>query len=294
MKKSQGEKIFQFFNVIIMIGLCIVMLYPLWHIFMASISDPVRIYADRGFYLLPKGKISLQGYRLVFENPNIVTGMLTTLFYVFAGTILCMVVTIMGAYVLSRKNLYWNRPVTKLIVFTMYFQGGLIPFFILVKNLGLLNSHWAVILPFVLNTWNLIVLRTAFAGMPQSLIDSAQIDGASQWRILWQIVVPVSRATVAVIALFYGVRFWNEWFNPSIFLMDKEKYPLQLVLREILLKNNTNSMTQIGQVGQMGQEKFRMLVKYCTIIVSTVPILTIYPFIQKYFVSGVMIGSLKE
>ena len=113
----------------------------------------------------------------------------------------------MGAYVLSRKNLYWNRLITKLIVFTMYFQGGLIPFFILVKNLGLLNSHWAVILPFVLNTWNLIVLRTAFAGMPQSLIDSAQIDGASQWRILWQIVVPVSRATVAVIALFYGVRF---------------------------------------------------------------------------------------
>lgn len=294
MKKTKGEKIFQIVNYGVMILLCIVMLYPLWHILMASISDPIHIYADRGFYLFPKGKIGFQGYGLVFQNPNIVTGMLNTLFYVTVGTILCMLVTITGAYVLSRKNVYWNKLILKLIIFNMYFQGGLIPFFILVKNMGLLNSKWAVILPFILNTWNLIVLRTAFLSMPQSLIESAKIDGASEWRILWQIVAPISRATVAVIALFYAVRFWNEWFNPSILLTDKEKYPLQLVLREILLKNNTGAMTQISAVGQMGQEKFRMLVKYCTIIVSTVPILIVYPFIQKYFVSGVMIGSLKE
>lgn len=294
MKRSSGEKAFQVFDYILMVFLCVIMLYPLWHIFMSSISDPVLLYADRGFYFWPKGQVSFKGYQLVFENPNIITGMFNTLFYVLTGTILSMFITIMGAYVLSRRGVYWNRFIMKMIVFTMYFQGGLIPFFILVKNMQLLNSRWAIILPFVINTWNLIVLRTSFQSVPQSLIESAKIDGASEWKILWRIVIPVSKATLAVITLFYAVRFWNEWFNPSLFLTDKGKYPLQLVLREILLKNDTSSMVQVSAVGQLGQERFRMLVKYCTIIVSTVPILVIYPFVQKYFVAGVMVGSLKE
>lgn len=294
MKKTPGEKIFQVCNYCIMIILCVIMLYPLWHIFMASISDPILLYADRGFYFWPKGHISFRGYELVFENPNIITGMLNTLLYMSAGTILGMFVTIMGAYALSRRGLYWNRYIMKMIVFTMYFQGGLIPFYLLIKDLGLLNSRWSIVLPFLINTWNFIVLRTAFMSMPQSLVESARIDGASEWRILWQIVVPVTKATVAVITLFYAVRFWNEWFNPSLYLQDKTKYPLQLVLREILLKNDTSSMVQMSAVGQLGQEYYRMLVKYCTIIVSTVPILVVYPFVQKYFVSGMMVGSLKE
>lgn len=269
-------------------------LYPMWHIFMSSISDPVLLYANRGFYFLPKGQISFRGYGLVFENPNMMSGFANTTFYVFAGTILCMFVTILGAYVLSRKNVYWNKLVMGMIILTMYFQGGLIPFYMQVKNMRLLDNRWVIILPILVNTWNLIVLRTSFAQVPESLIESATIDGASHWRIVWQIVFPVSKATISVITLFYAVRFWNEWFNPSIFLSDKGKWPIQLVLRDILLKNDTSSMTQIGSVGQSGQERYRMLVKYCTIIVSTIPILVIYPFIQKYFVSGVMIGSLKE
>lgn len=294
LKRSMGERVFAVFTYIFMTIIGLVTLYPLWHIFMSSISDPVILYADRGFYFLPKGEISFRGYGLVFENPNVITGFSNTAFYVIVGTLLCMFSTILGSYVLSRKDVYWNKFVMAMVIFTMYFQGGLIPFYIQVKNMNLLESRWSIILPIMINTWNLIVLRTAFAQVPESLVESAKIDGASHWRIVWQIVLPVSKATISVITLFYAVRFWNEWFNPSIFLNDRTKWPIQLVLRDILLKNDTSSMTQIGSVGQTGQERYRMLVKYCTIIVSTVPILVIYPFIQKYFVSGVMIGSLKE
>lgn len=292
--RTRGEKIFSVFNYIIMILISIVTLYPLWHIFMASISDPVIVYAERGFYLWPKGQVSLRGYELVLENPNILIGFANTAFYLVAGTVLCMFFTIIGAYVLSRKGLYWNRPVMKLIIFTMYFQGGLIPFYIQVKNMGMLDSRWSIIIPTLITTWNLIVLRTGFSSVSEHLIESAKIDGASDWRIIWQIVVPISKATIAVITLFYAVRFWNEWFNPSIFLSEKNKWPIQLVLREILLKNDTSSMTQVGSVGQLGQERYRLLVKYCTIIIATVPILVVYPFVQRYFVAGMMVGSVKE
>ncbi|WP_291956751.1 carbohydrate ABC transporter permease [Mahella sp.] len=240
------------------------------------------------------GEISLKGYELVFQDPNIISGFLNTLLYVGVGTALGLVLTIMGAYVLSRKGLYWNSLVMKLIVFTMYFQGGLIPFFIMVKNMGLMDSRLAIILPTAVNTWNLIVMRTAFATVPDSLIESAKLDGASEWRTMWVIAVPVIQATVAVIALFYAVGRWNEWFNPSLFLTSKDKWPLQLLLREILLKNSTQAMTQLGSVGQSQQEMYRLLVKYCTIMVATVPILVVYPFLQRYFIHGVMIGSIKE
>ena len=292
--RSRGEYIFAVFNYIILTAICVVTLYPLWHIAMASISDPVQVLSQRGLFLLPAGDISFMGYKLVLENPNIATGFLNSLFYVGVGTLLCMVVTIPGAYVLSRKGLFWNRPIMLMIVFTMYFQGGLIPFYIMVRNMGLLENRWSILLPLLVNTWNLIILRTAFAGVPDSLIESAKIDGASILKTIWHIVLPVSRATVAVIVLFYAVRFWNEWFNPSIFLTDRRLWPIQLVLRDILIRNDTRGMTQIGVIGQSSQEAYRMLIKYCTIMVATVPILVIYPFVQRYFVSGIMIGSLKE
>lgn len=294
LKQTLGERIFSVFNYILLFVICVICLYPLWHVAMASISDPIIVYARRGFYLWPVGQISLKGYKLVLENPNILSGFLNTLFYVVVGTALSMFVTILGAYVLSRKGLYWNKIVMKLIIFTMYFQGGLIPFFLMVKQMGLMDSRWAIILPTTVSTWNLIVMRTAFTTVPDSLIESAKLDGASEWRIVWSIALPVVQATVAVIVLFYAVGRWNEWFNPAIFLSSKDKYPLQLVLREILLKNDTKSMTQLGVVGQSQQESYRLLVKYCTIIVATVPILVIYPFLQRYFIQGVMIGSIKE
>lgn len=291
--RTRGEKVFEVFNVIFMLLLCLVTLYPVWHVLMASVSDPNILYTDRGFYFLPKGAISFRGYQLVMDNPNIVSGFINTIVYLIAGTVMCMFVTITGAYTLSRKGVYWNKWIMKGIIVTMYFQGGLIPFYIQMKNFHLLDNPLAILLPLMVNTWNLIVLRTAFTGVPESLIESAKLDAASDWRILWQIVVPVSKATVAVITLFYAVRFWNEWFYPSLFLSSKEKWPLQLVLREILLKNDTNSMTQLSAVGQTGAERYRILVKYCTIIVATVPIFVVYPLVQKYFVAGVMVGSVK-
>ena len=290
---TNGEKAFAVFNYVFMTLLCIICVYPLWYVLVCSISDPILLYAQRGIMYWPLGEWSFKGYKLVVENPNIPIGFRNTLIYMGVGTLLNMFLTTMAAYGLSRKNCYWNGFIMKFIAFTMYFQGGLIPFYLMVKGVGLLDTYSGIILPVAVNTWNLIVMRTAFAGIPDSLEESARLDGANDWIILWRIFFPLAQATVAVIALFYAVNWWNNWFNPSIFLSSKTKYPLQLVLREILLKNDTSAMTQIGSVGQSQQEQFRMLVKYCTIIVATVPILVVYPFLQRYFVKGVMIGSIK-
>ncbi len=290
---TRGEKVFQVFNYIIMAILCVICIYPLWYVLVCSISDPILLYAQRGIMAWPLGEWSMKGYKLVMENPNIPIGFRNTLIYMGAGTLINMFLTTTAAYGLSRKNCYWNGTIMKFISFTMYFQGGLIPFYLMVKGMGLLDTYAGIILPVAVNTWNLVVMRTSFAGIPDSLEESARLDGANDWTILWRIFFPLAQATVAVIALFYAVTWWNNWFNPSIFLSSKDKYPLQLVLREILLKNDTSSMTQIGSVGQSQQEQFRMLVKYCTIIVATVPILVVYPFLQRYFVKGVMIGSIK-
>ncbi len=291
--RTRGEKSFAVFNYIFMTLLCVICIYPLWYVLVASLSDPVLLYMQRGILVWPLGEWSVRGYQLVMENPNIPLGFRNTLIYLGIGTFINMLITTMAAYGLSRKDCYWNGKIMKLIAFTMYFAGGLIPFYLMVKNMNLLDTYSGIILPVMVNTWNLIVMRTAFAGIPDSLEESARLDGANDWTILWRIFFPLAQATIAVIALFYAVGWWNNWFNPSIFLSSKSKYPLQLVLREILLKNDTSAMTQVGSIGQSQQEQYRMLVKYCTIIVATVPILIVYPFLQRYFVKGVMVGSIK-
>jgi putative aldouronate transport system permease protein len=293
MRQSTGEKVFGVFNALLLVVLCVVTIYPLWHVLMASFSDPIVVFSRRGFFFSPIPPINFLGYKLVLENPNITTGFFNTIFYVVIGTLLSMFLTILGGYVLSRKGVYWNKLIMKIIVFTMYFQGGLIPFYLMVKNMGLMDNRWSIILPIAVNTFNLIIMRTAFYGVPDSMVESAKIDGASEWTVIWRIMVPLAQATVAVIALFYGVRMWNEWFNPSIFLSSKDKFPLQLILREILINNDTSGMRNVGVIGQTSQESYRLLVKYCTIIVGTVPILVVYPFLQRYFVKGIMIGGVK-
>ena len=291
--RTNGEKSFAVFNYVFMTLLCIICLYPLWYVLVSSLSDPILLYMQRGIMVWPIGEWSMRGYQLVMENPNIPNGFRNTLIYLVVGTTANMFITTMVAYGLSRKDCYWNAKIMKLIAFTMYFGGGLIPFYLMVKGMNLIDKYSGIILPVLVNTWNLIVMRTAFAGIPDSLEESARLDGANDWTILWRIFFPLAQATIAVIALFYAVYWWNNWFNPSLFLSSKEKYPLQLVLREILLKNDTSSMTQLGAVVQSQQEQYRMLVKYCTIIVATVPILVVYPFLQRYFVKGVMVGSIK-
>lgn len=294
-KNSVGGKIFDTVNVILMILLMTICIYPLLYVLFASLSDPYELMKHRGLLLKPMG-FTLNGYSLVFSNPSIMKGFLNTMFYVVAGTSINLLLTCMSAYVLSRKDLLLGKPLMLMVTIPMFFSGGLIPFYLQVQRLGLINTRWAIILPSAISVWNLIVMRTAFKSIPESLIESAKIDGANDFTVLFKIVIPVSKATLAVIGLFYAVSQWNSWFNAMIFLRDRSKYPLQLILREILISNETREMMNMpkGSSQFIKADAYKTLIKYSTVIVSTIPILCVYPFLQKYFVKGVMIGSVKE
>ena len=291
-KKTIGERIFDICNAMFMILLMFISFYPILHVLNASFSDPNNLMAHTGPILHPLG-FTLKGYELVFKNPNIWSGYKNTLIYLVTGTAINLLMTSMGAYVLSRKGANLVRPLMFIITFTMYFGGGLIPFYLMMKNLGLINNIWAMILPGAISTYNLIVMRTSFMAIPESLIESAKLDGANDFVILFKIILPLSKAILAVMALFYGVAYWNSWFNAMIFLKDRTLFPLQLILREILISNDQASMSQ-GMTSPTQQDLYKPLIQYCTIIVGTVPIFLVYPFLQKYFTKGVMIGSLKE
>lgn len=292
-KRTIGEKIFDSMNVIFMIFMMIICAYPMLYVLFASISDPSALSQHQGILYRPLG-FTLKGYKLVLDNPNITMGYVNTIFYVVVGTAVNLLVTSIGAYVLSRKNLFWGSLIMFMITFTMFFGGGLIPYYLTIQKLGLLNKRLALIIPGAISTWNLIVMRTSFMSIPDSLEESARIDGANDFTILFRIILPLSKATLAVMALFYAVGHWNGWFNAMIFLRDRKLFPLQLFLREILISNDTNTMQRITDMSQLGeQDLYKSLVQYCTVIVATVPILFIYPFLQKYFVKGVMIGSIK-
>lgn len=243
--------------------------------------------------ILPRG-FTTAAYNMVFKNPNILTGYKNTLIVLIAGTSINLLITSFGAYVLSRKNFAIRKAMMIGIIFTMYFSGGLIPSYLLTYNtLGLGNNLLALILPGAISTWNLIVMRTSFMSIPDSLEESATIDGANDFIILFRIILPVSLPVVAVMILFYGVGHWNSWFSAMVYLRDRELYPLQLILREILILSSTDSM-MIDMVGAgEDREALGESIKYATIIVATLPILFVYPFLQKYFVKGVMVGALK-
>lgn len=290
-KRSSGETVFLWFNVTFMLLLCFATLYPFVYILLASLSDPTEISRFRGMLLYPKG-FSLDAYAAVLQNPMVLTGYRNTLFYVIAGTAINLVMTTLGAYALSRRNVYFRNHIMLFIVITMVFSGGLIPSFLLINNLGMLNTPWALLLPGAINSFNLIIMRTAFQTIPASLEESARIDGANDWVIMTRIIIPLSMPVIAVMILWYAVGHWNSYFNALIYLRDRELFPLQLVLREILISNSTdNMMTGAATSDRMD---IGITIKYATIIVSTLPILVLYPFLQKYFVHGVMIGALKE
>jgi putative aldouronate transport system permease protein len=293
MKRLKRDSLtFNLINNSVVVILTVIFLYPMWHIIMASFSKPINLINQIGLMGFPLG-FSLDGYKAVIRNPNIMTGYGNTIFYVVLGTVLNVLMTVLGAYVLSRKNFLLKKPLTLLIVMTMYINAGMIPNFLLIKYLGLYNSRMALILPGLIGTWNLIVMRTSFNQIPRSLEESALIDGAGEFTILFKIILPVSKATIAVIGLFYAVGHWNAWFSAVIYLRDRIKYPLQLFLREILLiqaaMGNAEGGDSLADLFYLAES-----IKYCSIVVSTLPILMIYPMVQKYFVTGVMMGSLKE
>jgi putative aldouronate transport system permease protein len=292
-RKSVPEFFFDLFNVTVMGLLSLLFVYPLLYVVFASFSEPAELIKHSGLLLYPLG-FSISGYRMVFSTPHVLSGYLNTAFYVIAGVAVNMLMSSLGAYVLSRKQLYIRRSLTLGIVFTMYFSGGLIPFFLVVRGLGLYNSRLALILPVAINTWNMIIIRTAFSQIPASLEEAARIDGANDFTILFKVIIPVAKSTIAVMVLFYAVQHWNAWFNAMIFLRDRGKYPLQLFLREVLLSGSLNNVNTTALSDDFENALTLNLIKYCTIVISTAPILCVYPFLQKYFAKGVLIGSVKE
>ncbi|MCL2059616.1 MAG: carbohydrate ABC transporter permease [Oscillospiraceae bacterium] len=288
-KRSAGEWVFDTCNTVFLACIAFTALYPFVFIFLYSISDPTRMMGRIGIILWPRG-FQAEAYRMVFMNPMITTGYLNTLFYLFFGLLINMVMTMTAAYALSRRGVKFKRIISLFIIFTMFFSGGLIPFYLQVRAYGLLDSRLALLLPSAMSAFNLIIMRTGFETVPISLEESAKLDGATHLQICFRIIVPLSLPVIAVITLYYGVYHWNAWYHAMIFIRTRDLYPLQLILREILIANQTdNMMVESGIVAALGEA-----IKYATIIVATLPVLCVYPFLQRYFVKGIMIGAVKE
>jgi putative aldouronate transport system permease protein len=288
--RSVGEKLFDIFNYVLLTVITLCTLYPLIYVLFASLSDPTRYMQHSGILWKPLD-MTFNAYRLVFDNPMIIQGYLNTFLIVSGGLVLNITLTAFGAYALSRKGLRYRKQLMLFIVFTMFFSGGLIPLYFTVKGLELTNTLWSLIIPQAISAFNLIIMRTAFEAVPDSLEESAKIDGANEFVILFRIMMPLCMPVIAVMLLYYGVSHWNSWFQAMIYLQDRSLYPLQLVLRELLLLNDASSMASGasgGEVAVIGET-----LKHATIIVATVPILLVYPFLQKYFVKGALIGAIK-
>ena len=289
-KRTSGERAFDVINAIVMILLALICLYPLFHVLFSSFSDPAALMAHEGPIIWPVGTPTLKGYEITLNNRSLGIGFRNTLIYMCAGTLLNVFLTSMAAYILTRSYFRIRKLMTKAMIFTMYFSGGIIPLFIIVTSIKIYDTPLAVILPTAISTYNVIITRTFFQNIPESMEESAIIDGAGDWTIYARIIMPLSKAVIAVITLYYAVGHWNSWFNAMIFLRDRTLYPLQLFLRELLILNNSANEASSDFIEL---SMARDLVKYCTIIVSTVPILAVYPFAQRYFVQGVMIGAVK-
>lgn len=288
--RTPARTVFLIVDYIILAMVGLVCLAPMWHTLCASFSSPQALAANKGLLIFPGGEMTFKGYEIVFQNMSIWKSYLNTLIYVFGGTFLGITMTSLGAYTLSRKYFLPAGTLMLFISFTMLFNGGLIPNYILIQKLGLLDNRLALILPTAISVFNLVILRTSFLGIPDSLEESAKLDGANDMQIFLKIIIPLSKASLAVIILFIAVMHWNSWFSASLYLTSRSKYPLQIVLREILVDGNTN-MTSGGANASISV--YKTLIKYCTVIVATLPILAIYPFIQKYFTKGVMVGAIK-
>ncbi len=294
-KESRNDRIFNAFNLILITLFFLAVLYPLYFVVICSFSNPNAVAAGK-VYLIPK-QITLDAYKVVFANSDILLGYRNTIFYTVVGTLVNLALTLTAAYALSRKNFIGRNVIMFLIVFTMYFSGGMIPTYLTVRNLGLLNTWWAMILPAGISTYNLIVARTFFQnGVPAEIEEAARIDGCSTFQVFGKIVLPLSKALIGVLTLYYAVAHWNSYFDALIYLTSaREKIPLSLVLREILILNTMKSAAGSSADGELAvyYANLAQQLKYALIVVSSVPLLIVYPFLQKYFDKGVMLGSIK-
>ena len=290
-KLLRQDRRFYFCVNVVLTLLVITIIYPIILVISSSFSAPSAVYAGRVF-LWPVD-LSVEGYKAVFKNRQIVSGALNSVFYTGVGTLVNLVMTTLAAYPLARRTLPGRSIIMKLFVFTMFFSGGMIPNYILLMNLHLLNTRFALILPGAISVYNMILMRTFFQNIPAELNEAASIDGCSDIRYLLQIVIPLSKPIIAVLALYYAVAHWNAYFNAMMYLTDQELAPLQLVLRDILV-SNTISLSDIADEETMrARQGIAELMTFSLIVISSLPVMVIYPFIQKYFVQGVMLGSIK-
>lgn len=291
-RKSGSDKVFDGIVLVFLTLLLILVLYPLIYIVSASFSSASAVTSGK-VILLPVD-FSLEGYKAVFENKDIWLGYKNTIIYTVCGTFINVAVTLMAAYPLSRKDLKGKVILTFFFTFTMLFGGGMIPNYILIRDLHLMNTRWAIILPGALSVYNMIVARTFIqSNIPDELLEASQLDGCSDTKYFFSIILPLSKAVIAVLALFYGVGHWNAYFNAFLYLNDKKLYPLQIFLREILINNTMDMNSFVDPTLMEAKQGLADLLKYSLIIVASVPVLCLYPFAQKYFVKGVMIGSVK-
>ena len=294
-KESRSDKVFDRFNKGLVWFFILIIWYPLVYIVSASISDPQFVNSGQ-MWLYPKG-ITFEGFERVFQSSEIWIGYRNTIFYTVLGTLINLAVTLPCAYALARQELVGKKVIMALFVFTMFFEGGLIPTYLLIRDLGMVDTIWAMVLPNAAAMWNIIVTMTFFkVTIPRGLEEAAEIDGASQIRTFFQIVLPLSAPIIAVMALFYGVNHWNQYFNALIYLQDRQLFPLQLFLREILVqqKLTTELLQNSGAAEAISEHaKIADIIKYAVMIVSAAPLLIVYPFLQRFFIKGVMIGSLK-
>lgn len=292
-KLTPSRVIFNIINWSFMILVCVICVAPLWHVLMASISNP-RVLMSSGSNLLwwPAGEATLGGYKLVFKNPSVFTGYVNTLIYVASTAVLGTVLTTIGGFALSRRSKL-KKAFTLIVLFTMMFSGGLIPSFMVNLKLGLVNTRWAVIIPGVTNAFYIIIMKSAFEQLPASFEESARLDGAGPVTVMVYILVPLVKSTIAVIVMFIIVQQWNSWFPASIYLQKRrDLWPLQLYLREILVQNDVSKILS-GTDAAKAADLMGNLVKYSSTIIATLPILVVYPFAQKYFVKGVTLGGVK-
>lgn len=289
-KTSTGEKVFTVFNYTFFTFLCLIMLYPFWHVVMQSFSS-ARMALSSSLFLWPK-EFTLTTYRGVFKSADIYTGYATTLFVTIIGSVLATFLTATIAYPLSKSRLRGRKFFTFLLVFTMIFNAGMIPNYLLIRNIGLYNTRWALILPLAVSAYNTIIMRSFFLSIPEALEESARIDGANDIRIFFSIILPLSKATIATILLFNAVMYWNDYMSTVIYIKDMDKWSMQAVLRN-MLTNTQQAMDKAGFSVLVETSANTQTIRAASIVVATVPILIVYPFVQKYFVKGVMIGGVK-
>lgn len=290
MKRSKGDIIFDAINTIIMLILVFITLYPMYYVVCASFSNNVELLKNPGVIWWPKG-FNLGAYRLAFSHPLIMSGYKNILFILCVSLPINIVLTLFCGYFLASKDVFFKGPVLVFIMFTMFFSGGMIPGYLNVRSLGLYNSLWALILPGAMSVYNAIICKTAIEAIPDSLPESAYIDGANDLIIIFRIVLPLIMPTIAVLLLYYGIGHWNSWFPASLYIQENTKLPIQNVLRAVLIANSNILNAAATDDDQI--REFAETIKYAAIVITTVPVLCIYPFLQKYFVKGVMIGAVK-